>query len=276
MTPFDSIIEANRDYWTVRAATYSKEVRDGELCGVGYTPWLQAVEGRIAAHFAGRAAETIRVLDIATGPGFFAILAARAGHRVTAIDLTPSMLAEARANAGGLADRIDFREMNAEALEFEDETFDVIVTRNLTWDLPHPEQAYLEWHRVLKRGGLLLNFDANWYRYLVDAEARAAFDVDWDNAEAAGIPNDNPDVDYGIMEQIAAEVPLTRELRPEWDIRVLTDIGFHAEADTDVWKSVWNDEEKLHYASTPLFLVSAVKDSSFYPNRNVNCSSSRV
>ena len=111
-----------------------------------------------------------------------------------------------------------------------------------------------------QKGGLLLNFDANWYRYLVDGEAKAAFDTDWANAEAAGIPNDNPDVDYGIMERIAEQVPLTRELRPEWDIRVLTDIGFRAEADTDVWKSVWNDEEKLHYASTPLFLVSAVKE----------------
>ncbi|MCR5538343.1 MAG: class I SAM-dependent methyltransferase [Lachnospiraceae bacterium] len=259
MTPFDSIIDANRDYWTVRAATYSKEVNDGELHGVGYTPWYEAVQGRVAAHFGGRAAETIHVLDIATGPGFFAILMARAGHRVTAIDLTPSMLAEARRNAGDLAEVIDFREMNAEKLTFADETFDVIVTRNLTWDLPHPEQAYREWHRVLKKGGLLLNFDANWYRYLVDDEAKTAFETDQGNAAAAGIPNDNPDVDYGIMEEIAAEVPLTRELRPEWDIRVLTDIGFRAEADTDIWNAVWNDEEKLHYASTPLFLVSAVK-----------------
>ncbi|MBQ1331678.1 MAG: class I SAM-dependent methyltransferase, partial [Lachnospiraceae bacterium] len=115
MTPFDSIIEANRDYWTVRAATYSKGVNDGELHGVGYTPWFKAVYGSIAERFPGRAPEEIRVLDIATGPGFFAIILTKAGCRVTAIDLTPSMLAEARANAGGLADRIDFREMNAEA-----------------------------------------------------------------------------------------------------------------------------------------------------------------
>ncbi|MBR0402247.1 MAG: class I SAM-dependent methyltransferase [Lachnospiraceae bacterium] len=260
MTPFDTIIQENRDYWTVRAASYAREIRDWEFLGEGYQAWLQTIQGRIAAHFGGRASEEIRVLDIATGPGFFAIILAKAGYRVTAVDLTPSMLAEARRNAGDLAGEIDFLEMNAEELAFAEGTFDVIVTRNLTWDLPHPEDAYRSWHRVLKKGGLLLNFDANWYRYLVDGEAKAAFDTDWANAEAAGIPNDNPDVDYGIMERIAEQVPLTRELRPEWDIRVLTDIGFRAEADTDIWRSVWNDEEKLHYASTPLFLVSAVKE----------------
>ena len=267
MTPRDTIIAENREYWTKRAATYSQEVNAGELHGVGYTPWFETIYGCISERFPGRAPEEIRVLDIATGPGFFAIILTKAGCRVTAIDLTPSMLAEARANACELADRIDFREMNAEALEFADEIFDVIVTRNLTWDLPHPEQAYREWHRVLKKGGLLLNFDSNWYRYLIDTEAKTAYDTDRENAAAAGISNEYPDIDYGIMERIAAQVPLTRELRPEWDLRVLSEIGFRAEADTEIWKSVWNDEEKLHYASTPLFLVKAVKQYSTVSRR---------
>ena len=41
--------------------------------------------------------------------------------------------------------------MDAQALEFEDESFDVIISRNLTWNLPHPEMAYKEWLRVLKK-----------------------------------------------------------------------------------------------------------------------------
>ena len=65
--------------------------------------------------------------------------------------------------------------------------FDVIVTRNLTWDLPHPESAYREWHRVLRSGGILLNFDANWYRYQFDSFAREAYDEDRVNATAIGI-----------------------------------------------------------------------------------------
>mgnify|MGYP000482475991 FL=1 len=47
-------------------------------------------------------------------------------------------------------------------LEYEDESFDVVITRNLTWTLPDVDKAYKEWHRVLRKGGVLLNYDANY------------------------------------------------------------------------------------------------------------------
>ena len=50
--------------------------------------------------------------------------------------------------------------MDAQKLDFEDNTFDVVISRNLTWNLEHPDVAYREWVRVLKVGGRLLNFDA--------------------------------------------------------------------------------------------------------------------
>ena len=52
--------------------------------------------------------------------------------------------------------------MDAENPEFPEGTFDVIISRNLTWTLPHVSHAYGEWLRVLKKGGVLLNFDANY------------------------------------------------------------------------------------------------------------------
>ena len=149
--------------------------------------------------------------------------------------------------------------MNAEDLAFAEGSFDVIVTRNLTWDLPHPETAYAEWHRVLAPGGLLLNFDANWYRYLFDDDARVSYDKDRVNADAIGRFNENPDVDYGVMEEIAARIPLSSILRPDWDIDYLTSIGFDAVSYDDIWETVWSDEDKVAYASTPMFLVHAVK-----------------
>ena len=48
------------------------------------------------------------------------------------------MLEEAGRNAGALADKIDFRLMNAEKLTFADHSFDVLVTRNVTWNLHDP------------------------------------------------------------------------------------------------------------------------------------------
>ena len=46
--------------------------------------------------------------------------------------------------------------MDAENPDFPDGTFDVIVSRNLTWTLPDAEHAYQEWFRVLKPGGHLV------------------------------------------------------------------------------------------------------------------------
>ena len=155
-----TILEENKEYWTGRAAGYS-EVNRLELATAQRQKWKTCLREEIVRAFPGRAPEDLRVLEVGTGPGFFAILLCELGYSITAIDLTPAMLREAKENAGRLSDRITFLEMNAEALTFADESFDVVVSRNLTWNLPHPEQAYASWVRVLKPGGLLLNFDAN-------------------------------------------------------------------------------------------------------------------
>ena len=52
--------------------------------------------------------------------------------------------------------------MDAQNLEFEDDVFDVVISRNLTWNLKDPKRAYEEWCRVLKPGGVMINLDANY------------------------------------------------------------------------------------------------------------------
>ena len=254
-----NLITENRNYWSKRAATYSFDIREEELGGALHHIWFETIDTIIGSHFCEKPRESISVLDIGTGPGFFSIILAEAGYKVTAIDLSPSMLDEAKKNSGILASKIAFQEMNAEELRFNDASFDVIVTRNLTWNLPHPDKAYTEWHRVLRPGGSLLNFDANWYRYLYNDEARILYDEDRKNAKAAGISNDNPDVDYSDMEQIALEIPLSRIMRPDWDIAFLSSLGFSVHADTDIWEKLWSEEDKINFASTPMFMVHAVK-----------------
>ena len=199
------------------------------------------------------------MLEVGTGPGFFAILLREIGYDVTAIDLTPAMLAEAKKNAGEFAGKICWMEMNAEALDFADASFDVVVSRNLTWNLPHPDKAYAEWTRVLKPGGLLLNFDANWYAYLFDDEAQAAYDRDRANSAEQGVWDQNLGENFDVMEDIARRVPLSNIRRPDWDLVQLRGLGLHAEADGQIWQRVWSEEEKLNFSSTPLFLVRAAK-----------------
>ncbi len=252
------ILSENKAYWTGRACGYS-EVNQAELESVQRRKWGECLRGEIARQFPDRPPEDLRVLEVGTGPGFFAILLCESGYDVTAIDLTPAMLAEAKKNAGELAGRIRFTEMSAEALEFEDASFDAVISRNLTWNLPHPDTAYAEWVRVLRPGGLLLNFDANWYAYLFDEKAQAAYDRDRLNSAAQGVWDQNVGENFDVMEDIARRVPLSSIRRPAWDLEQLIRLGLDAEADEKIWERVWSEEEKLNFSSTPLFMVRAVR-----------------
>jgi ubiquinone/menaquinone biosynthesis C-methylase UbiE len=253
-----SLTLKNRNYWTWRAASYSEGNRS-ELAGSLHRRWKEELLSHIARTWRSTADAALHVLDVGTGPGFFAIILAEAGFRVTAIDVTPSMLAEARKNAGPLAEKICFMEMDAQEPAFSAHSFDVVVSRNVTWNLPRPRQAYEAWLRLLKPGGLLLNFDANWYRYLFDEKALQGYCQDRANSARRGVRDPNIGKGYDVMEDIARRVPLSRELRPQWDLDVFRSLGVPAECDTQVWQRVWTDDEKLSFASTPLFLVAAKK-----------------
>ena len=76
MRQFVSYEEENIHYWTHRAPGYSG-VNQEELATDQKRVWGRAIGERIAARFPGRAPESIRVLDVGTGPGFFAIILAR-------------------------------------------------------------------------------------------------------------------------------------------------------------------------------------------------------
>ncbi len=251
-----TILEENKEYWTGRASGYS-EVNRLELRTVQRQRWKDCLRAELARQFPERAFAELRVLEVGTGPGFFAILLRELGCDVTAIDLTPAMLAQAKENAGSMADEIRFMEMNAEALSFADTSFDAVISRNLTWNLPHPDRAYAEWARVLKPGGLLLNFDANWYAYLFDHDARSAYERDRLNSAEQGVRDQNVGENFDVMEDIARRVPLSGIRRPDWDLRQLSELGLSAKAEENVWQRVWSEEEKLNFASTPLFMVAA-------------------
>jgi SAM-dependent methyltransferase len=95
------------------------------------------------------------VLDVGCGTGVAAITAARVGARVRGIDLTPELLERARENARIANVEIDFREGDAEALPFDDVTFDVVFSHFGHMFAPRPDVAMAEMLRVLKRGGTI-------------------------------------------------------------------------------------------------------------------------
>lgn len=258
MKQFSSYEEENIHYWTNRASGYSG-VNQEELASNQKLVWRGVISRHIAARFPGKEPEQIRVLDVGTGPGFFAIILAELGYQVTAVDYTVSMLEEAKHNAGVLGKKIDFRQMNAEELSFPTASFDVLVTRNVTWNLHNPDKAYSHWTRVLAPGGLLLNFDANWYRYLWDKDAQAGHAQDRENLKHSDVRDENAGTDVDAMEAIARQTPLSRQHRPAWDLKILHNLGVQAQADPEIWKQVWTKEERINNASTPMFLVEGWK-----------------
>src|SRR5437660_8294064 len=107
----------------------------------------------------GRLAPGERVLDLGSGAGTDSLIAAQMvgeqGH-VTGIDMTPAMLAKARAAAAEIgAANVEFIEAEAERLPFADESFDVVISNGVIDLIPDKDAVFSELNRVLEPGGRL-------------------------------------------------------------------------------------------------------------------------
>jgi SAM-dependent methyltransferase len=95
------------------------------------------------------------VLDVACGTGNVAIRAAEAGARVTGLDLTPELFDTGRRLAADARVEIEWVEGDAEALPFQDESFDVVLSTFGCMFAPRHELVAAEIARVLRPGGRL-------------------------------------------------------------------------------------------------------------------------
>ncbi len=96
---------------------------------------------------------THRVLDVATGTGNTALAAARRGCDVIGIDITPSLLEQARQRAAAEHLPVAFQWGNAEDIPFPDETFDVVLSTFGVIFAPDQRRAASELVRVCRAGG---------------------------------------------------------------------------------------------------------------------------
>ena len=99
-----------------------------------------------------------RILDVACGTGDSTISIARAaGERstVTGVDISEGMMAmvKGKAEKAGVADRIDLKVADGEALPYEDGTFDRVTCAFGIRNFEHKEKGLAEFRRVLKPGG---------------------------------------------------------------------------------------------------------------------------
>ncbi len=109
----------------------------------------QTIEPLLDAAGPASAGGEPRLLDIAAGPGYVSAAAARREWSVTGVDFSESMIALARRNFP----QIDFQLGDAEALSFENASFEAAVMNFGILHLAQPEAALREACRVLRSGG---------------------------------------------------------------------------------------------------------------------------
>ena len=153
-TPAEPLKQTIANYWDGRSGTFER--MQGIRTRLQKQAWLGVLSRAL-----GSAPKS--VLDVGTGTGFLALLAAELGHHVKGLDLSPGMLDQARRNASERDLAVAFESGDAETLPEPDGIYDALINRNVLWTLPRPERAVAEWKRVLKPGGLLVVVDGDWF-----------------------------------------------------------------------------------------------------------------
>lgn len=252
-----SVIGELTSYWSDRAHSYSAQ-NIAEM-----NDWRKEAWRNLILKYAPQKS-SLRILDVGTGPGFFAINLALSGHEVTAVDVTDHMLWHAKANAKSYGAQVDFVLHRGEFLPFDDESFDLVVSRNVLWNMEYPIEALSEWKRVLSSGGRMVYFDANWYLYLYDKELRAkkealhtAFHIKHPSYKHAGDLTADRIAD---LERTALGLPLSREYRPAWDADLLKKLDMHVvKIIDDVGPMVMDPLDYERDAPIRTFMVCAEK-----------------
>ncbi|MFV0527785.1 MAG: class I SAM-dependent methyltransferase [Lachnospiraceae bacterium] len=228
-------------YWTERTEDFA-QLRAEELHSGKHERWEQEIFHQLPE------GKTLCILDVGCGSGFFSVLLAAAGHQVTAVDLTASMIEAGRRMAQAENCTVDFLVMDAENLTFADEVFDVVISRNLVWTLPNPQQAYTQWLRVLKPGGLLLNYDAEY-----------AKDHHHQKLPSANAHQNISDTLLDKCHNIYHMLEISGLERPVWDMQMLKSLGCQeCEVDTAVGSRVYKEEDQF-YIPVPMFGIRAIK-----------------
>ncbi|WP_121746098.1 class I SAM-dependent methyltransferase [Streptomyces sp. E2N166] len=139
--------------WDAEAAAFDDEpdhgLRDADVrraWAVRLASWLPARPGD--------------VLDLGCGTGSLSLLAAEQGHRVTGVDLSPAMVALARAKLAG-RDAV-FLTGDAAAPPVGEQRFDTVLVRHVLWTLPDPGRVLRHWRELLRPGGRLVLVEGVW------------------------------------------------------------------------------------------------------------------
>jgi ubiquinone/menaquinone biosynthesis C-methylase UbiE len=237
-------------FWGESARGYQEGVKDELKNRKHSDKWIQKILDNAPEK------EKLRILDIGTGPGFFTINLSALGHDVTGIDVSREMVVVAKENAEEQGVKCDFKVMNANQIEYPDNTFDLIINRVVTWTLPDLYECYREWKRVLAPNGRIIVFDANHYANLFDPEKADAMHMMMRQRLIEGGKPYNDHFDFHVRWSYWGDCPMIGTPRPEWDRNMLYKLCF---VDVFVEENLFGDEGSP--ISGPMFMVRATKPS---------------
>jgi SAM-dependent methyltransferase len=143
--------EALRRYWDEDAATYDLWHEHHVSSVAERAAWATSFSRLLPPPPA-------RLLDVGAGTGFLSLAAARLGYDVTALDISPGMLA--RLHEAATRETLAVEIVCAAAHEPPAGPFDAVMARQLVWALPDPAAALTAW-RAITRGPLVV-FEFHW------------------------------------------------------------------------------------------------------------------
>ncbi len=200
-----------RGFWDEDSRTYDDSPSHAASDPVEAAAWRALLRRHLPASPA-------RVLDAGAGTGAMSLLLAELGYLVTALDLSPGMLARAREKAEGLG--VNLETVVGPATEPPHGPFDAVVERHLLWTIPNPVEALAAWRRVAPEGRLLL-FEGIFSRDSLEWRARGAL------ADAVrrllGIRDDHH---ASYDRDLLASLPLARAVSPGPLLEALANAGW--------------------------------------------------
>ena len=145
--------EQIRRWWDADAAVYDDSAGHAMSDPIEAAAWRRVLERTLPSAPAD-------VLDVGTGTGSLAVLAAELGHVVTGVDLSEGMLARAKEKASQAGLSVTLAHGPAERPPAG--PFDAVMERHVLWTIPDPTAALRSWRSVTRAGGRLVLLEGSW------------------------------------------------------------------------------------------------------------------
>jgi SAM-dependent methyltransferase len=209
----DELSEEVRSFWDTDAATYDNASGHHPRSPAVIAAWAAALDRLLGT-------PPTRVLDVGAGTGFLSLIAARLGHRVTALDISIGMLE--RLKSAAEKEDLEVEVVVGNAADPPKAGFDSVMERHVLWTLPAPTSALGAWRASAPDGRLLL-IESLWGK--VDPLESLRGSILGSLRQLRGDPPDHHTV---YSETLREALPLSNGTSPNQLIEMLTENGWRS------------------------------------------------